>query len=145
MNALDMLRRDHDKVRKLFAEYDAAGAPARKQEIAEQAFRELQIHSRIEEEIFYPALNAKADSHGKELVEEALDEHAEVDEMIQELRGLNPEETDFEDRFQELVSSVEHHIHEEETEMFPEAARKLGSELDALGKELEEEKASATM
>jgi hypothetical protein len=63
MNALQVLKQDHDKVRKLFAEYDAAGdgAPVRKQEIAEQVFRELQIHSRIEEEIFYPALNARTE------------------------------------------------------------------------------------
>jgi hemerythrin-like domain-containing protein len=84
-------------------------------------------------------------SHGKELVEDALDEHAEVDEIIQELRGLAPADSDFEDRFQELISSVEHHIQEEETQMFPEAERKLGSDLDELGKELQEEKASAIL
>lgn len=144
MNALQFLKRDHDKVRKLFADFETAGDDAlvRKQEIAEQVFVELQTHSRIEEEVFYPALNAKATSRGKELVEEALDEHADVDEMIRELRGLSPGDDEFEDKFQGLISSVEHHIQEEEGEMFPEAEKRLGSELEELGKELEQERAT---
>ncbi len=144
MNALQFLKRDHDKVRRLFADFETAGDDAlvRKQEIAEQVFVELQAHSRIEEELFYPALNAKATSHGKELVEEALDEHADVDEMIRELRGLSPGDDEFEDKFQELISSVEHHIQEEEGEMFPEAEKRLGSELEELGRDLEQERAT---
>ncbi len=147
MNALQILKQDHDKVRKLFAEFEAADdrASAPKQEVARQVFRELQIHSRIEEEIFYPALSAKASSTGKELVEEALDEHAEADELIQELRVMDPDGPDFAEKFHELVQSVEHHIEEEETDMFPEAERKLGPELEELGRELEEERASAAL
>ena len=62
--------------------------------------------------------------------------------MIRELRGLSPGDDEFEDKFQRLISSVEHHIQEEEGEMFPEAEKRLGSELEELGKELEQERAT---
>ncbi len=144
MNALQLLKQDHDKVKRLFAEFDSVddGAPARKQELAAEIFRELQLHSRIEEEIFYPAVNAKADAQGKELVEDSYDAHAEVDELIEELKGMDPSDPDYSDKFQELMDDVEDHIDEEESEMFPGAQRKLGSELDELGREMQKEKAS---
>lgn len=144
MNALQLLTRDHEKLKQLFGAYDAVedSASARRQQIAEDVFRELQIHSRLEEEIFYPALNARAGSHGRELVEDGLDAHAEVDEMIQELKLLGPEDPDFDDKFQELADAVTAHIEDEESAMFPEAERKLGAELEAIGRALEEEKAA---
>jgi hemerythrin-like domain-containing protein len=147
MDALKVLKQDHETVKRLFAEYEAAGDgnAAGKGEISKKIFRELELHSRVEEEIFYPALTAKGGTKGKELVEESLDEHAAVDELIQELRTLEPDDSEYDEKFQELMESVEHHIEEEESEMFPEAQRKLGAELDELGREIEEEKASALL
>ncbi len=143
MNALDILKKDHDKVKALFSEYDTlSGDGSRKNEIAQTVLQELEMHSRVEEDIFYPALRARTGKDGKELVKHSLDEHHDIDDLVAELRDTDPSDPDFEDKFQELMEEVEDHIGEEENEMFPKA-RILGKELDTLGTQIEEEKESA--
>jgi iron-sulfur cluster repair protein YtfE (RIC family) len=143
MNAIEILRRDHEKVKQLFAEFDSLtdGDNGRKQEIADQVFQELEMHSRIEEDIFYPAIKNKADKNGKKLVDHSYQEHTQVDQLISELRSLDAEDADFDDMFEELMEDVEHHIQQEESELFPRAQH-LGAELDEIGKEIEEQKQS---
>ncbi len=141
MNALDLLKKDHEKVKRLFEEYDSDNN--RRRDIANMVFDELEIHSRIEEDIFYPAVRAKAKKDGKELIKHSIEEHQEVDDLINELRSMDPEEEDFDDRFQELIEDVEHHIDLEESETFPKAQQLLGSDLDELGRQIEEEKETA--
>jgi hemerythrin superfamily protein len=143
MNALDILKKDHDKVKELFSEYDAlSGDGAKKNEIAQTVLRELELHSRVEEDIFYPAMRARAGKDGKELVKHSVSEHHEIDDLVAELKDTDSSDPDFDDRFQELMEDVEEHIEEEETEMFPKA-QILGEELEALGKQIQEEKESA--
>jgi len=137
MNALELLKKDHDRVKELFAQYDAD--TGRRQEIAENVFRELELHSRVEEDIFYPAVRKHSDKQGKELVKESLEEHRQVEDLIGELRAMDPGDPDFDDRFEELMDNVEHHIEEEETELFPKA-KALGEELDQLAQQMEQEK-----
>jgi len=143
MNALDILKKDHDKVKELFAEYDTlSGDGATKNEVAQAVLRELELHSRIEEDIFYPAMRARSGKDGKELVKHSVSEHHEIDDLVAELRDTDPSDPDFDDRFQELMEDVEEHIEEEETEMFPKALI-LGKELETLGKQMMEEKETA--
>ncbi len=143
MNALDILKKDHDKVKELFAEYDTlSGDGAKKNEVAQTVLRELELHSRIEEDIFYPAMRARSGKEGKELVKHSVSEHHEIDDLVAELRDADPSDPDFDDRFQELMEDVEEHIEEEETEMFPKA-QILGKELETLGKQMMEEKETA--
>jgi iron-sulfur cluster repair protein YtfE (RIC family) len=137
MNAIELLRKDHEKVKQMFAEYDLADD--RKREIAESVFRELEAHSRVEEDIFYPAVRKHSNKQGKEMVKHSLEEHREVDDLISELRAMDPSDPDFDDRFEEMIEDVEHHIEQEEAEMFP-MAEDLGKELDRLGEQIEEEK-----
>ena len=142
MDAIKMLKDDHKKVKGLFRDYEAAGDNAYKTKlkIAMTACNELEVHSMLEEEIFYPAVAAKTDEEGKDLVLEGIEEHAQVKILIAELREMTPEDQTFDAKFKVLTEDVEHHIREEEEEMLPDARAKLGEELDALGAKMEARK-----
>jgi len=143
MNALDILKKDHDNVKALFSEYDTlSGDVARKSELAETVLRELELHSRVEEDIFYPAIRARGGKEGKDLVKHSYSEHHEIDNLVSELKDTDPSDPDFDDKFQDLMEDVEEHFEEEETEMFPKA-QILGKELETIGKQIQEEKESA--
>ena len=142
MNAVKMLKADHDRVQKLFKEFEAAGERAyeKKRGIAEEVFTELEIHTKLEEEIFYPAVQARADKEGEELLAESLQEHHVVDVLMQEIKQLEPSDERFEAKMTVLIENVEHHIEEEEQEMLPDAKKKLGKEVEALGDQMEQRK-----
>ncbi len=143
MNALDILKKDHDKVKELFSEYDTlSGDGPKRSEVARTALRELELHSRVEEDVFYPAMRARTGRDGKDLVKNSLNEHHEMDDLIRELKNIDPSDPDFDDKFQELMENAEEHFEEEEMEMFPKA-QILGKELDRLGTEIQEEKENA--
>jgi hemerythrin superfamily protein len=142
VNAVELLKQDHQKVKGLFREYEAAGENAHKtkQGIVEKVFHELEIHAKIEEEIFYPAFKAKADEEGKDLVAESLQEHHVVKMLMREMQTLGPDNPEYEAKFTVLMENVEHHADEEEKEMFPKAKKALATELDQLGTRMEERK-----
>ena len=134
--AVEMLEADHRKVRELFQQYEAAGDLDAKQQIAEQIFVELETHAQLEEMVFYPAFEEATDAEGKVLVSEAHQEHQEVKTLIAELRSLDDDDL-FDDQFRELMDNVEHHVQEEETEMFPEAEEILAARHEELVEEME--------
>ena len=145
-NAIEMLKSDHHKVKELFRQYEAAGDRAyqKKQGIAEEVFTELEVHTTLEEELFYPAMKRKADDDGKDLVAEAMEEHHVVTTLMEELKGLDPKDERYDAKFTVLMENVEHHIEEEEEEMFPEAEEVLGERLDRLGTQMQERKQQLT-
>ncbi|HEY8491318.1 MAG TPA: hemerythrin domain-containing protein [Dehalococcoidia bacterium] len=145
MNALDVLKQDHDKVKDLFRQYEQTEDPQQRGRIARQVFQELEIHTKIEEEIFYPALREQGDTHDKEMVAESFEEHHLVDTVIGDLRGLNPGDLDFNAKFHVLMENVQHHIQEEEQDLFPDARQRLGGQLDMLGQRLMERKQQLQM
>lgn len=138
MDAITLLKDDHKKVKALFREYESAGDRAHqtKKRIAQQVFAELEVHTAIEEEIFYPAVTSRADKEGKELVDEGIEEHHVVDVLIAELKQLSPEDDQYDAKFKVLTENVEHHIEEEEGEMLPDAKKTLGGTLDELGERM---------
>jgi hemerythrin-like domain-containing protein len=133
VDAVKLLKDDHKKVKDLFRQFERARSDDRKKAIVMEVMHELTAHSAIEEEIFYPAVKAKADAEGKEVVAEAVEEHHVVDMLIDELRAMPEMNEQFEAKFTVLIENVEHHIEEEEKEMLPDAEKKLGKEIDALG------------
>ena len=137
-----MLKEDHKRIKALFRKYESAGERAykEKQTTAEKAFQELEVHSKLEEEIFYPAVQARADEEGKDLVREGIEEHHVVDTLIKELKGLDPEDERYDAKFKVLTENVEHHIEEEEGELLPDAERLLEPHLDRLGADMEQRK-----
>jgi len=143
MNALDILRKDHERVKELFSEYDTlSGDASRKNEIAQAALRELELHSRVEEGLFYPAMRVRTGKDSVVLVKNSLNEHHEMDDLIRELRNTDPSDPEFDDKFQELMENAQQHFDEEEAEMFPKA-QMLGNELEKLGLRIQEEKENA--
>ncbi len=140
MNAITLLRQDHERVRKLFREYGEAGdRMSERRHVADQVLMELAIHSTLEEEIFYPAVRERSQELGEQ-IDESYHEHAQVDRLVEELKGLDPASELFEERFQALVGALEYHIAEEEAETLPRAARTLGDEVDRLGRQMVERK-----
>src|SRR5215216_4293601 len=102
VDAIAMLKEDHQRVKDLFAQYEAANNAEAKWRLAEEAFVELETHAQLEETIFYPSVNEETEE-GPELVKESLHEHATVKQLIQELRQMGPQSQVFDTKFHELM------------------------------------------
>jgi hemerythrin superfamily protein len=149
--ATQMLRQDHKKVEGLFKKFDQAKGIDAKKRFATQAINELHVHAQVEEEIFYPAVEKAIDE--SELVDEAKQEHQEAKSMMAQLQKMqgqgNGAGDEFEAKFAELVEAVQHHVQEEEGEMFPKVEdseldlAELGSEMAERKKELMQEMGAA--
>jgi hemerythrin-like domain-containing protein len=137
VDAIALLKEDHQRVKDLFAQFEAANNAEAKWRLAEEAFVELETHAQLEENIFYPAVNEETEE-GPELVKESLSEHAMVKQLIQALRQMGPHSQEFDAKFHELMHNVEHHVEEEEAEMFPLAEEELAEDLDEMSAEMQE-------
>ncbi|PYS28895.1 MAG: hemerythrin [Acidobacteria bacterium] len=143
MNVLKLIKKDHSDVQSLFNKFEktAKSSHEKREEIFEQIRRELQIHSRVEEEIFYPFLKALNGNSGRNLVSEALKVHKEIDELLTQISRLQPSDKNFDEKVETLFENVEHHIQEEEREIFQFAEEKCSEEqLENLGREVAERK-----
>src|SRR5215217_5660073 len=89
MDPITQLKDDHQMVKKLFRDYESASSAHQKGKLAGQIFQELEVHAQVEEEIFYPAFQAKASKEGQELVAEAEEEHHVVEVLLGELRTMD--------------------------------------------------------
>jgi iron-sulfur cluster repair protein YtfE (RIC family) len=136
VTAIELLKADHQKVKDLLQQYDAAGQLQRKRQMAQEIFRELELHTQIEEQVFYPVLEVATGQEGQLLIKEALDDHAAVEELIAELRALAPGDLKFPEEFEDLRLHVEHHVREEEARMFPRAQAELVGHLEDLTTEM---------
>jgi hemerythrin-like domain-containing protein len=139
-DAIAMLKADHQRVRDLFSQYEATSNHATKRTLAAQVFMELETHAQLEENIFYPAVNEGTDE-GPDLVKDSVQEHETVHQLIQELQGMEHNTDAFDTKFHELIRNVEHHVEEEESEMFPLAEQELAEDLDEMSEEMQELKA----
>lgn len=137
--AVEMLKADHQRVHSLFEDYETAGGED-KTAIATKIMKELEIHSAIEEEIFYPAFREKSGKQGQDMVTEALEEHQSVKTALKELKAMESDDETFESTFLDMMHDVEHHVGEEEGEMFPLAEEVLGNGLEELGAEMQKRK-----
>lgn len=142
MNPFTLLKEDHKKVKELFKEWEGLGERAvqGRKTLSEKIFEELEIHTSIEEEIFYSALQESGEKEAQELVNEAFEEHALVKELIEEMRLLEGDDETFIAKFKVMRENVEHHIEEEEHELFPVAKKALSEESDEIGDEMQERK-----
>jgi hemerythrin-like domain-containing protein len=140
-NACELLDADHIAVKHLFVEYarlaaaEPAGSSAERTALAVKICKELTVHAQIEEEIFYPALQA-ALSDAADLLEEAQAEHQEAKEMIARIQAMGVAGPAMDALVAELNRAIEHHVKEERDELFPKARAAQGLALDALGAQL---------
>jgi hemerythrin superfamily protein len=135
-DAIAMLMAEHKEVKAMFKQYDELGerAMATKKKLAGQICAALTLHAAIEEEIFYPALRA-ASKDAASLLNEALVEHAGAKDLIAQIEDMDPEDDLYDAKVKVLGEQIEHHVGEEEGEMFPKA-KKAGLDLVALGEEM---------
>ena len=134
MNAIDLLEEDHRKVKKMLAEGEETTerAEVTRSDLYAALRREMETHERIEEEIFYPAL--KQHPKAKDIVLEGFEEHHVVDEIMGELGETDVTDETWAAKFKVMKESIEHHIEEEEGEMFSKARQVFDKdELEALG------------
>jgi hypothetical protein len=118
--AAAILKEDHDRVKALFDQFEAAKSRPAKVKIVRAALTELKVHAAIEEELFYPAVRAKV---GKGVMNEADEEHHVAKLLIAELDAMDGSESHFDAKFHVLAENVRHHIKEEEDEMLPKAQK----------------------
>jgi hypothetical protein len=129
-NAIDLLKADHDNVKELFSQFEKSENAQARKKIVKQALTELKAHAAIEEEIFYPAVRAHV---GKDLMNEADEEHHVAKLLVAELDDMHGRGDHFDAKFTVLAENVRHHIKEEENEMLPKA-QELKMDFDKLGK-----------
>jgi iron-sulfur cluster repair protein YtfE (RIC family) len=144
-DAIALLIDDHEHVKSLFEQYEGLGERAlvTKKKLATQICTELTIHATVEEEIFYPAVRAAGAKEQDELIDEATVEHASAKDLIAQIMEMDAGEDLFDAKVKVLSELIEHHVKEEEEEMFPKA-RKDGLDLAALGQQMAERKAELT-
>jgi len=144
MDAYQTLMKDHRNVEDLFQKIEKTddGQHKEREQLFGKLREELELHTEIEERLFYPEMKKH---HGtKELVGEALEEHGEVKRLLKELAKLSPGEERWSDMIEELDHAVQHHVREEEEQMFPAARREISeSRANELGRQIEEMKQRA--
>jgi hemerythrin superfamily protein len=136
-DAVSVLKVQHREVEALFRQVLDSEEVKERQALLGQIERALTIHTKIEEEIFYPAVRSLGTEEIETLIDEALEEHHVVELVLAELPRVNPREDRFVAKMTVLSELVEHHVKEEERDMF-KRAQELGKErLEALGARLE--------
>lgn len=133
-----MLKADHAEVDQLFESYESARTAVKKKALVAEICTALSVHAQIEEEIFYPAV--KSALKDKLLVPEATVEHGGVKDLIAQLEGVEPDGEMYDAKVKVLSEYVEHHVKEEQGEMFPKV-KASSLDLAALGARMAERKA----
>ena len=140
MNINELLKADHREVESLIAQLEGNAD----HETFGKIKNALKLHTKIEEEILYPAMEDFDET--EELVDESYEEHDEVDKLLVKMSGTEPQSEEFQDLLAQLKESIEHHVGEEENELFPNAESLLGTEtLEEMGNKAEQMKNESSM
>ena len=138
-NAIALLKSDHRNVENLFEEYEHARGADRKQIIAQQICEELTVHAQLEEQAFYPEARKALGNKEGDLIDEATVEHSSLKWLIAQLESESTDSALYDAKVTVLKEYVQHHVKEEESEIFPKL-RKTDLDIDALGQVLMETK-----
>lgn len=139
MNAIELLKSDHDVVDRLFQKVKADTEGSTHKELFEQIKAELDVHAHIEEAIFYPRI--KQESELEDIVLEGIEEHHQAKMFLRELSNLKDDSEKFEPKLKVLMEDITHHVQEEEGKMFIDVQKVIdAAELERLGAEMEKEK-----
>ena len=150
MNAIELLEADHEIVNELFEKVKSTDDSEHPQ-IFTKIKAELDTHAHIEETILYPRLLEEGNEELQKIVREGIEEHRQVKMFLRELAALSDESDKFEAKLTVLMEDVEHHVEEEESEMFPlvedqfdaEVFEELGAAMEAEKKSFKQEAAGA--
>jgi hemerythrin superfamily protein len=142
MNALELLKHDHDEVDGMFEQFEEIkdrGDDARKEELVARICEALTIHAQIEEAIFYPAARQALQEQGQDLLNEAAVEHQTLKDIVGRLEIAPTSDPLYDAGVKVLSEYVKHHVREEENELFPKV-RHTDLDLQALGEQLAQRK-----
>lgn len=140
MNAIELLKEDHDRVDKLFQKVKA-NEDADHRDTFEKIKAELEVHTHIEETLFYPKVKEDGDEELKKLVLEGVEEHHQAKMFLRELSTLVEDSEKFQPKLKVLMEDIAHHVQEEEGQMFPMIQEQFDEyTLQMLGQEMEKEK-----
>jgi len=146
MNAIELLKADHERVKAILTQLSESTERGVKKrtDLLQKLDMEITIHTKLEEEILYPAFKEAGGKEQDVMYYEAKEEHRTVDSLVlPDLKATDPGTPEFSGRVKVVKELLEHHIEEEETEMFPQANKLLGkAKLDELGAQMEAMKAS---
>lgn len=134
-DAIAFLIKQHREARRLFSQFEKVERKSEKEKIANTVCKMLQVHTRIEEEIFYPA--CRAAGLEPDLMDEADVEHASAKELIAQVEGKSANDSHYAARVKVLGEYVNHHVEEEESEMFKKA-RRLKLDMNEIGRQLKD-------
>jgi len=137
-DAIEMLKADHRRVHKLFQHYEATHEPAMKHRIAMALFVALELHTQLEDRVFYPAFAEATNRAGQALVATSLEDHEQIEVCLEELRGLEVDSAAFEAQFHALRLTVEQHMYNEERQLFPQTEVALAEQLVDLRDEMQD-------
>jgi hemerythrin-like domain-containing protein len=135
MNAIDLLKRQHEEVNSLLSQMEETDDDDEKLSIFRELADNLAAHTTIEEQIFYPAAYAKST---EEMLREAVEEHLAIKRILCDLLEMTPDDEGYDAKVKVLKEQIEHHVEEEENELFPRVKKELAAELKDLGAEMEE-------
>jgi hemerythrin HHE cation binding domain-containing protein len=136
-DAISLLTSDHDKVKKQFKQYDKLTDENEKQALAREICMELTVHTKLEEEIFYPAV--RPEIKDDDLMNEAVVEHATAKDLIAQIESMAPSDPMYDAKVTVLGEYIDHHVKEEQDEMFPKVkkhAKKTNLDLAELGQRM---------
>lgn len=142
MDALKLLKQDHEKVEELFDEVCELSERAHKQRrmLADRICDELEVHATVEEKIFYPSVR-NADEEVGDLVLESFEEHALVKKLVSEIRHTEESDERFMAKIKVLREMVMHHVEEEQDELFPKVKKAMEKrQLEEMGERIEQMK-----
>lgn len=141
MNAIQLLKEDHKKVSGIFEQLEPTTERAQKtrEELFAKLNQELSIHAKVEESIFYPAIKQAAET--RDIVLEGFEEHHVIKVLLKELEAMPVDTEQWAAKLKVLKENVEHHVEEEEGEMFPKSKEVLeADQIEQLGTQMEEMK-----
>ncbi len=131
-SAIELLKQDHRAVEKLFSEYESSGD----EQVVAEICSELEVHTEVEERLVYPVLRSEV-TGGERLADEAEEEHREAKQLIGRLKRSSKDEH-LAELVGELKAAIEHHVDEEEHDVFPKMEAEVGrARLDEIGAEIE--------
>jgi hemerythrin superfamily protein len=139
-DAITLLTEDHNKVKKMFKEFEKLckkDDDEGKEELATQICKELTVHAQLEEEIFYPVVREAIDDD--ELMNEAVVEHTTAKDLIAQIQSMRVSDPMYDAVVKVLGEYINHHVEEEQNEIFPKA-RKSKLDLEEIGREMAERK-----
>ena len=133
-HAVDILNEDHQKVLRLLEQVEATEDGREKRRLAQDIFVEIEVHAKLEEEIFYPALLRRTeDKELEKLLHESTEEHHVASLLVNELKPMSTTDPRYDAKFKVLMEAVEHHTKEQIEDTFPDVRKTLGEDGMDLG------------